>query len=380
MRDQMKNNISEQLLQLGKQQKSILPSHHNTDTKQTQQRMAKKRNSIRSKFERKETDQGDTIRHRQNQYKRLFTERDDNVEKRPKFQAFNNQLIASQQYKKSSLGPLPIKRKQSIQDYIIHNEKAQEIQYNKSNKLDELSFDLENSKSQRSIKNSNIKPNSDYNQKDQEINQNQDNIKKQLANKMYNKIFDKDNSEDENNLTNQYLEEEILRNNQRFTDKQVYHFPQQEFKPIEQSMMIQFEKIKQKEELILQQRDRQQTVLTNTKESKELQAQNIQRALVIKVTSDDSSDEDINGQKLIRGQYLELFKDFEIIKEFKCYYPHNNISQVMLQVLFYNRLQLSKNELYLKHNFMKKKKIKKQDTIMNLLKQTQHLMRKSQQQ
>ncbi|CAD8194916.1 unnamed protein product [Paramecium octaurelia] len=366
------NNISEQLLQLEKQQTSILPSCHNTDTKETRQRMVKKRNSIRSKFERKQTDQGDTIRHRQNQFKRLFTERDDNVEKKPKFQAFNNQLIASQQYKKSPQGPVTIKRKQSIQDYIIQNDKLQELQQNKQYKLDELSFDLEYSKSQRSIKNSNIKANSDYNQKDQEINQNQDNNKKQLPNKIYTKGFDKDNSEDENKLTKQYLEEEILKNTQRLTDKQVNQFPQQEFKPIEQSMMIQFEKIKQKEELILLQRDRQQTVFTNTKESKELQGQNIQRALAIKVTSDDSSDEDIYGQKLIRGQYLELFKDFEIIKEFKCYYPHNNISQVILQ--------LSKNELYLQHNLLKKKKIKKQDTIMNLLKQTQHLMRKSQQQ
>ncbi|CAD8191328.1 unnamed protein product [Paramecium pentaurelia] len=371
--DEINNN--EQLPQIEKQQNSIQPSNQNTDTKETQQRMVKKRNSIRQKFDRKQTDQGDIIKNRQHQFKRLFTEKEDNYDRKSKFSGFNNQLIISQQYKKNPLGQLTIKRKQSIQDYIQQNEKTQEIPSNKQNKVDELSFDLEYSKSQLSIKNNNFKQHQEIYQMDQ------DNNNQKSFNKIYTKVFDKDNNniEDENYIINQYQDDDNQRNTDRQvgfqdnTQNQIQHLPQQDIKLMDQSMMVQFEKIKQKEEQIQQQyRDRQQTINTNNKESKEIHNQNIQRGLAIKVTSDDSSDEDINGQKLMRGQYLEIFKDFEIIKEFKCYYPHNNINQVIFQ--------LYKNDFNSQQNLMKKRKLKKQDTIMNLLKQTQHLMRKSQQQ
>ncbi|CAD8181119.1 unnamed protein product [Paramecium pentaurelia] len=375
-------NLSEQLPQIDKQQTSIVPSNK-IDIKEQQQKIMKNKHSIRQKFERKQTEQYDNINNRKiKQFKRLLTERQDSQERLPQLSGFNNQLIISQQSKINTFGQPAILRKQSIQDYIIQNEKAQErIQ---QNKLDESPFELEYSNSQRSIKNSNIRPNIEIYQVDDDSDQSQDINKKQINNKIYTKVVnDNDNSEDEKDLTNQFLEEQILKNRQRFTDKQIvfqeptqnqlWHFPQQEFKPLEQSMMIQFEKIKQKEELLQQQKERQQTLITNNKESKDINNNqiNIQRGLTIKVTSDDSSDEDINGQKLIRGQYLEIFNDFEVVKEFKCYYPHNNISQIIYL--------LYKNDFNSQHNFMRKRKIKKQDTIMNLLKQTQNLIRKSQQ-
>ncbi|CAD8096103.1 unnamed protein product [Paramecium sonneborni] len=382
-------NLTEQLPQIEKQQNSILPSN-DTDIKesiQIQQRMVKKRNSIRQKFERKHTDQCDNIKNNQKQYIRLFSEREERSERYTKLSGYNNQLILSQQQQKNTNGQKNILRKQSIQDYIIQNEKAQELPSNKQNQLDESPIQLDYSKSQKSIENSNLKPNIEIYQIDYKCDQDQQEInKKQSTNKINTKMVDEDDlSEDENNLTNQYLEEQMLKNKQRFVDKQiavqeptqnqVCHFPQQEYKPLEQSMMIQFEKIKQKEDQLQQQRERQQTLTTNNKESKQskdINNLNIQRGLTIKVTSDDSSDEDINGQKLIRGQYLEIFNDFEIVKEFKYYYPNNNISQILF-LQYKNNLNSS-----LQHS-MNKRKLKKQDTIINLLKQTQHIIRKSQQ-
>ncbi|CAK70404.1 unnamed protein product (macronuclear) [Paramecium tetraurelia] len=377
-------NLSEQLPQVEIQQTSIVPSA-DTDTKQPQQRMMKKRHSIRQKFERKQTEQYENKSNRQKQFKRLFTERQNSQEGLPQLSGFNNQLIVSQQQKMNKLQQPTIMRKQSIQDYIIQKEKAQEPLKHKQNKQDDSPFELEYSNSQRSIKNSNVRPNIEIFKVDDDSDQSQDKDKKQITNKIYTKVInDDENSEDEKDLTNQFLEEQILKNRQRFTDKQIasqepqqnqlWHFPQQEFKPLEQSMMIQYEKIKQKEELLHQQKEKQQTVINNkeSKESKDINNQaSIQRGLTIKVTSDDSSDEDINGQKLIRGQYLEIFKDFEVVKEFKCYYPHNNINQIIFL--------LYKNDFNSQHHFLRKRKIKKQDTIMNLLKQTQNLIRKNQQ-
>ncbi|CAD8096172.1 unnamed protein product [Paramecium sonneborni] len=366
-------NISEQLPQIEKQSNPMLPSNE-TDIKE--QRVLNKRNSIRQKFERKHTDQYDTVKNKQKLNNKLLNEGEENIERFNKqSRNNNNQQILSQQQKKNPFQQQIIMRKQSIQDYLIQNDKAQEILYNKQSKLDESHFELEYSISQESIKNSNLKPNIEIYQVDNKSDQGQDINKKQSINKINTKIVDEDDvSEDENHLTNQYLEEQMLKNKQRFTDKQItfqettqnqiWYHPQQ----------VQFEKIKQKEEQLQQQKERQQTLNINNKESKEnkdINNFNIQRGLTIKVTSEDSSDEDINGQKLIRGQYLEIFNNFEIVKEFKCYYPNNNISQILFL--------LYKNNLNLSQNFMNKKKFKKQDTIMNLLKQTQHLIRKSQQ-
>ncbi|CAD8060849.1 unnamed protein product [Paramecium primaurelia] len=355
-------NISQQLPYVYKQENSIIPSN-DTGTKEPywiQQRIGKNNHSIKQRFEKQRTEYIPQ-KNKLKQFKSLLSEREDNREKFTKQFGFNKLFITSQLQKKELQEQQMINRKNSLNDYIYQIEKTQENLQKKANKIDESHFGLENSMS-HSIKNSTPKPNIDIYQ----VNENNDQYYHQ-----------------EKDQTNLYLEEQIIKNKQRFGDKQIsfqesnqnqiLHFPEQDFKALEQSMMTQYEKLKQKEEQLKQQIDRQQTIISHNKESKESNDNNNKikyRGLGIKITSDDSSDEDTDGHKLIRGQYLEIFKDFEKVKEYQGYYPNNNISSILFQ--FY------KNEFNIEHNFKKKRNAKK-DTIMNLLKQAQHLIRKSQQ-
>ncbi|CAD8151888.1 unnamed protein product [Paramecium octaurelia] len=351
-------NISQQFPYVNKQENSILPSNETgaKDPYWIKQRCAQKCHSMKQKFEKQRTEQV-YQKNKLKSFKSLHSEREDYSEKFSKQLGFNKLFIATQIQKKETQEQQM--RKNSLNDYIYSIEKAQEKIYRRANKLEESHFGLENQLSQ-SIRNSTPRPNIEISQA--------------------NENYDQQQSQ-EKDLTNQFLEEQMGKNKLRFVEKQIsfqeskqnqlLHFPEQEFKALEQSMITQYEKLKQKEEQLKQQFDRQQTITSHNKESKESNDTNKikYRGVGIKITSDDSSDEDYDGQKLIRGQYLEIFKGFECVKEYQGYYPNNNISQILLQ--FY------KNE-YREHNFMKKRNVKK-DTIMNLLKQAQHMIRKSQQ-
>ncbi|CAD8122991.1 unnamed protein product [Paramecium sonneborni] len=360
--DKLSVNLSQQLAQVQKQENSILP-----DTKEPQS-IQFKIHSIRQKFEKQHTDL-DVQKNRQKQFKRLVTEKEDNSERFSKQFGFNNKSHINSQWKKDQQGQNNTIRKQSAYDQINQMEKLQENVFNKQFKLEETPSALENSMSY-SIKNNILKPNIEIYQ--------------------VNEYNNEQNFNQEKDLTNLYLEDQLLKNKQRFFDKQISfqepiqnqigHFPLQDFKALEQSMITQYDKIKLKEELLQQQFDRQQTIVTKNKESKESKETKEGREVInpktfrglpIKVNSDDSSDEDINGQKLIRGQYIEIFRHFEKVKEFQAFYPKNNISQIILQ--------LQQFDFNLQQNFMRRRKVKKQDAIINLLKKAQHLIRKSQQ-
>ncbi|CAK73187.1 unnamed protein product (macronuclear) [Paramecium tetraurelia] len=341
-------NISQQFPQINKQENSILPSNEtgSNDPYWIQQRSEQKCHSMKWNFEKQRTEYV-CQKNQLQSFKSLHSEREDYCEKFPKQFGFNKLVIATQMQKKEIQEQQMTKN--SLNDYIYSIEKLQEKIQSRANKLEESHFGVENQMSQ-SVRNSTPKSNIEISQ----VNINNDQQQSQ-----------------EKDFTNQFLEDLMIKNKLRFVEKQVsfqeskqnqhLHFPEQEFKALEQSMITQYEKLKQKEEQLKQQIDRQQTVISHNKEQRQ--------GLGIKITSDDSSDEDSDGQKLIRGQYLEIFNGFERVQEYQGYYPNNNISQILLQ--------FQKNE-YREHNFMKKRNVKK-DTIMNLLKQAQNMIRKSQQ-
>ncbi|CAD8209035.1 unnamed protein product [Paramecium pentaurelia] len=94
----------------------------------------------------------------------------------------------------------------------------------------------------------------------------------------------------------------------------------------------------------------------------QLQINQVVRRKSVKLKLDDSSEDEEEDEDKILGQYIDIFQQFERVSEFSNYNPHNNISQVVAK--FQEKRMIFQRQT-------KKRKSRRQETLLHLLKQAQ---------
>ncbi|CAD8213597.1 unnamed protein product [Paramecium octaurelia] len=93
-----------------------------------------------------------------------------------------------------------------------------------------------------------------------------------------------------------------------------------------------------------------------------LQINQVMRRKSVKLKLDDSSECEDDDEDKILGQYIDIFQQFERVCEFSNYNSHNNISLVLAK--YQEKLMVFQRQT-------KKRKSRRQETLLHLLKQAQ---------
>ncbi|CAD8126253.1 unnamed protein product [Paramecium sonneborni] len=94
----------------------------------------------------------------------------------------------------------------------------------------------------------------------------------------------------------------------------------------------------------------------------QLQINQVARRKSVKLKFDDSSDNEDEDEDKIMGQHIDMFQQFERVCEFTNYHPHNNIT--LLVTKYQEKRMVFQRQT-------KKRKSRRQETLLHLLKQAQ---------
>ncbi|CAK82656.1 unnamed protein product (macronuclear) [Paramecium tetraurelia] len=174
---------------------------------------------------------------------------------------------------------------------------------------------------------------------------------------------------------NQIINTTNLRNYHKLS---INHGSQSDLPKVEDEVPIigKFQKKNDVESLCVNNDNQQQQQLSQQQYHKQLNQQHQQLQILpqiqinqvglrrksVRLKREESSEDDNDDSDQIMGQHIDIFQQFERMQEFNNYYPHNNISIVV------NKYQ---ERIFGYMRQIKKRKSRKQETLLHLLKQAQ---------